>query len=171
MDNDPIVSEVNKRDTVLVLLFGVISGVLNEVISWIFIYRKDSFKKSFNELCDAFELYTAAKVLPRSKTMSHSGETPSKVLMEKSKNIKGNLTFSTFITGLLLMGLMPAVMSVFEYSVVAKLPFTPLPLLSMFTHSKLLGNDTTDCTATAVYTVVSMLARQYTKALLGYFPF
>lgn len=63
MDNDPIVSEVNKRDTVLVLLFGVISGVLNEVISWIFIYRKDSFKKSFNELCDAFELYTAAKVL------------------------------------------------------------------------------------------------------------
>ncbi|XP_955130.1 uncharacterized protein TA04580 [Theileria annulata] len=174
MDNDPIVSEVNKRDTVLILLFGVISGVLNEVISWLFIYRKEKFKKSFNELCDAFELYMLSKgynvVVARSKTMSHGGESPSKVLMEKSKNIKGNLTFSTFITGLLLMGLMPAVMSVFEYSVVAKLPFTPLPPLSMFTHSKLLGNDITDCTATAVYTVISILARQYTKALLGYFP-
>lgn len=63
MDNDSFVSTVNKRDTVLVLLFAIAIGVLNELTSYFFIYRKESFRKGFEELCDAYEVYVLSKVI------------------------------------------------------------------------------------------------------------
>ncbi|UKJ88866.1 hypothetical protein MACJ_002112 [Theileria orientalis] len=167
MDNDSFVSTVNKRDTLLVLLFAIVIGVLNELTSYFFIYRKESFRKGFEELCDAYEVYVLSKVIPKTKSQIQSGDTPAKILLDKTKKLKNNKTISSIITGILLMGLMPAIMSMFEYSVVAKLPFKPIPLISMFTHSKVLGNDPTDCTATSLYAIVSMIARHYTKVFLG----
>ncbi|EKX72761.1 conserved hypothetical protein [Theileria equi strain WA] len=161
-------SALDKRDTFYILLFSILAGVANELISWVFVYRKESFQKAHKEVCDGYEDYVLSKIIPASKNSILSGETPAKVFAGKIRKLRNTKNVSTLITGLVFMGLMPAIMSFFENCAVAKLPFKPFYFIAFFTHSKTLGNDVTDCTATAIYTLVSVVSGHYTKVFLGY---
>lgn len=83
------------------------------------------------------------------------------------RDVKKMHTFYTIASGLIFMILMLFVMSYFEGCVVAKLPFTPIYPLYLFTQGDTAGEDRTNCSATCIYTMLSMAVKDVLQVLLG----
>lgn len=158
-----------KNDLLIVVSFAVISGLLKEVLAHILIYRRNEYKVKFKQLCDRYEDYYRTTVvfeLPTSN--SNCVTTASQALLAAIKDVKKMHTFYTIASGLIFMILMLFVMSYFEGCVVAKLPFTPIYPLYLFTQGDTAGEDRTNCSATCIYTMLSMAVKDVLQVLLGF---
>jgi len=60
--------------------------------------------------------------------------------------------------------------NIFDGKVVAKLPFTPIPLVQGLSHRNLLGDDFTDCSFIFLYILCTMSIRQNIQKVLGFAP-
>ncbi|GFE55485.1 transmembrane and coiled-coil domains containing protein [Babesia ovis] len=142
---------------------------MKEVASLLFVYRKPEYKRKFDELNQRFEEYHRTYVLfePRSANYNCFNAVTLR-LLEASKELRDIQPWYNFVTGALFMLLMLLVMSYFEGCVVAKLPFTPVWPIKIFTKGDIGGDDPTNCSATCLYTMLSMAAKDTVQVFLGY---
>ncbi|KAK2196187.1 bifunctional Calcium load-activated calcium channel/Integral membrane protein EMC3-TMCO1-like [Babesia duncani] len=167
MDTNSIVG-FEKRDLFLVISFSILSAVAKEVIGWFFIYRKSEYKIKHERLCKAYDNYCEAYVKFDGSSMTYNDCAESVAFSERLREFKGNWNLYTMATGFIFMILMVFVMSYFEGALVAKLPFTPIKLLGVLTKGDIPGNDYTDCSATCIYTILSLITKDAIQMFLGY---
>ncbi|CDR97993.1 -Transmembrane and coiled-coil domains protein 1 [Babesia bigemina] len=158
-----------KRDLILVALFSIFCGILKECAAYYFVYRRADYQKKFAEVCDRYEDYHRTYVMFEPQTAHHNCfRAVSLRLLEATRDLRNLQTFYTFITSVIFMILMLMVMSYFEGCVVAKLPFEPVWPLSLFTLGDTMTTDVTNCSATCIYTMLSMAVKDGIQTLLGY---
>ncbi|XP_057841710.2 uncharacterized protein LOC131051282 [Cryptomeria japonica] len=164
-------------DSLLILSISIISAFVCEGISWILIYRTSSYK-SLRSTIDK-----TAKKLETMKTTNNSSNALS---VKKSKSKKKDrfenslkessrdLSFSKFKSGgvvaVVLVIVFGLLSSLFEGKAVAKLPFSPIPLVQRMSHRGLGGDDVTDCSMVFFYFLCSMSIRSNLQKFLGFAP-
>lgn len=159
----------DKRALLTVIVFSVLSGILKEALSYLLVYRRKDYQQKLANLREKYEEYHR-KAVVFSPVTNATGSTyqTSKALLEATKELKKMHNVYNVISGVLFMVLMVLTMSYFEGTVVAKLPFTPIYPIYMFTQGDSAGSDKTNCSATCIYTMLSMAVKDLLQVLSGY---
>jgi len=162
------------EDCLLIFIASFVSAVLAEGLSWLLVYRTESYQ-NIREKINRLQTQLARK--------KDVQTTPSKI---KSKNKKidryeealktanRELTLSKmkmmFAVGFTLFSLFGILNSHFGGRVIAKLPFEPLPLIRNISHRGLPGDDLTDCSMAFLYALCSISIRANLQKALGFTP-
>lgn len=162
-------------DGLLILGISFASAWICEGISWLLIYRTNSYK-SLRSTIDR----------TTKKLESMKSSTPTVAATKKSKAKKmdrfetslkessRDLSFSKFKSGgvvaVVLVVVFGLLNSLFEGKAVAKLPFTPLALIQKMSHRGLSGEDPTDCAMVFLYFLCSVSIRSNLQKFLGFAP-
>ncbi|XP_071948088.1 calcium load-activated calcium channel-like [Antedon mediterranea] len=160
-------------DTLLIVFISVCTALLSEGITYLLVYRTETYKKL------KAEVEKQSKKLE--KTKENFGESSDKgqkkKLERQEERLKSNsrdLSFvkmkSMFAIGFTFTALMGMFNSIFDGRVVAKLPFTPISWIQGLSHRNLLGDDYTDCSFIFLYILCTMSIRQNIQKLLGFAP-
>jgi len=161
-------------DSLLIILISLVSSVIAEGISWLLIYRTDDYqklKKTIDALSKKLDkkkdsVPTIAKQKSKDKKVSQLDEQ----LKAKNKDMAMVKFKSMFFVALTLLGVFGLLNNLFDGSVVAKLPFTPFPLLHGMTHRNLPGNDMNDCSMIFLYVLCSFSIRSNVQRFFGFSP-
>ena len=81
------------------------------------------------------------------------------------KNLKSNM-----LIGLLMVGFINYLGTIFKGIVVAKLPFEPMSFFQGITHRNLEGTDYTECSYLFIYILTTFVIRTNLKKILGFDP-
>ena len=166
-------------DSVIILSISCATALICEAISWILIYRTNSYKSlrsTIDKASRKLELMkgTGSSAVSSSSSSSSSLSSSSS-FSSVSKSSKGkkmdrletslkesnrDLSFSKFKSGgvvaIVLLVVFGLLNSLFEGKVVAKLPFAPLPFIQRMSHRGLGGDDPTDCAMVFLYFLCSV---------------
>ncbi len=120
-------------DVLIIAAASILSTLVSEAISWVFVYRKDSFQKNKLKLQAAKDKLDEAR-------RTHPGKVAK--LKEELKTLRSTVGASS---NLFSMGAIAVTMyliynfmgRLYSGVAVAKLPFVPLPLMQGFTHFNL----------------------------------
>ncbi|CAL0322776.1 unnamed protein product [Lupinus luteus] len=161
-------------DSLVVVGISFCTAIICEAISWVLIYRTNSY----NNLRSSID--KASKKLETMKTDSN------KIYIKKSKTKKidrvetslkessRDLSLFKFKSGgvvaMVLFVVFGLLNSLFEGKVVAKLPFTPFGLVMKMSHRGLQGTDPTDCSMAFLYFLCSISIRTNLQKFLGFAP-
>jgi len=161
-------------DGLTIIFISVASAVLAEGINWLLIYRTEDYKR----LKKAIDLL-AKKLDKKKETIPTIGKQKSKdkrvalldeQLKAKNKDMSMVKFKSMFFVMLTLLGVFGLLTNMFDGVVVAKLPFTPFPLIRSMTHRNLPGSDETDCSMTFLYVLCSFSVRSNVQRIFGFAP-
>ncbi|GAV63980.1 DUF106 domain-containing protein [Cephalotus follicularis] len=169
-------SSLKYGDSLSLIGISFCTAVICEAISWLLIYRTNSYK-SLKSSIDK-----ATKKLETMKTETNQ----SKITIKKSKTKKidrvetslkessRDLSLFKFKSGavvaLVLFVVFGLLNSLFEGKVVAKLPFRPVRILTKMSHRGLQGDDSTDCAMPFLYLLCSISIRTNLQKFLGFSP-
>lgn len=161
-------------DCLFIVLVSIFTSFLAEGISWLLIYRTESYQKLRSTIDKT------AKKLEKSKDSVvdvTKQKSKGKKVQRQEENLKNSNTSMTYVkmksffaVGFTMVTIFGLLNSHFDGRVVAKLPFQPLSLISGITHRNLLGKDLTDCAMVFVYILCSMSFRSNIQKLLGFAP-
>ncbi|XP_072046072.1 calcium load-activated calcium channel-like [Amphiura filiformis] len=160
-------------DTILIVFISVCTALLSEGITYLLVYRTETYKKLKSEV------EKQSKKLERSKEAfgENSDKGQKKKLERQEERLKTNsrdLSLvkmkSMFVIAFTFTSLMGMFNSIFDGRIVAKLPFLPISWLHGISHRNLLGNDFTDCSFIFLYILCTMSIRQNIQKLLGFAP-
>ncbi|KAJ0088286.1 hypothetical protein Patl1_32924 [Pistacia atlantica] len=170
-----ILSSLRYSDSLTVVGISFCTAIVCECISWLLIYRTNSYK-SLKSSIDK-----ASKKLETMKT-----DNPTKISLKKSKTKKidrvetslkessRDLSLFKFKSGavvaLVLFVVFGLLNSLFEGKVVAKLPFKPFGIVMKMSHRGLVGDDATDCSMAFLYFLCSISIRTNLQKFLGFSP-
>ncbi|MBA0587874.1 hypothetical protein Gorai_000995 [Gossypium raimondii] len=176
MATPQFLSSFQYSDSLTVVAISFCTAIVCEAISWLLIYRTNSYK-SLKSSIDK-----AAKKLETMKT----DQNPSKLSTKKSKTKKidrvetslkessRDLSLFKFKSGavvaLVLIVVFGFLNSLFEGKVVAKLPFKPIGIVMKMSHRGLKGDDSTDCSMVFLYFLCSISIRTNLQKFLGFSP-
>ncbi|XP_017608161.1 uncharacterized protein LOC108454267 [Gossypium arboreum] len=176
MATPQFLSSFRYSDSLTVVAISFCTAIVCEAISWLLIYRTNSYK-SLKSSIDK-----AAKKLEIMKT----DQNPSKLSTKKSKTKKidrvetslkessRDLSLFKFKSGavvaLVLIVVFGFLNSLFEGKVVAKLPFKPIGIVMKMSHRGLKGDDSTDCSMVFLYFLCSISIRTNLQKFLGFSP-
>ncbi|KAI4348803.1 hypothetical protein L6164_009480 [Bauhinia variegata] len=167
-------SNFKYSDGLTVVGISICTAIVCEAISWLIIYRSNSYKNLRSSIDKA------AKKLETMKTDSNN------INVKKSKTRKidrvetslkeSNRDLSLFkfksggVVAVVLFVVFGLLNSLFEGKVVAKLPFQPFGLLMKMSHRGLQGTDPTDCSMAFLYLLCSISIRTNLQKFLGFAP-
>lgn len=171
-----ILSGFKYSDSLAVVGISICTAMICESISWLLIYRTNSYKTLRSSIDKA------AKKLETMKTTSNPN-----LIAKKSSKIKkidrfetslkeSNRDLSLFkfksgaVVALVLFVVFGLLNSLFEGKAVAKLPFVPARIIQKMSHRGLHGDDPTDCSMAFLYFLCSISIRTNLQKFLGFSP-
>jgi len=161
-------------DCLLIILISFFSSLVAEGISWILIYRTQDYKrlkKTIDQLSKKLEKKKdSVPNINKQKSKDKKVAQLDEQLKAKNKDMAMVKFKSMLFVALTLLGVFGLLNNLFDGSVVAKLPFSPFPLLRGMTHRNLSGNDETDCSMMFVYILSSFSIRANVQRFFGFSP-
>lgn len=171
----PFFFNLKYSDSLAVVGISFCTAIVCEAISWILIYRTNSYKNLRNSIDKAAKKLETMKTDTNSKISAKKSKTKKIDRVESSlKESSRDLSLFKFKSGgvvaLVLFVVFGLLNSLFEGKVVAKLPFKPFGLIMKMSHRGLQGNDSTDCSMAFLYFLCSISIRTNLQKLLGFSP-
>ncbi|XP_017697919.2 calcium load-activated calcium channel [Phoenix dactylifera] len=177
-------------DSLVVVGISVCTAFLCEGISWLLIYRTSTYKSLRSSIDKASKKLESMKSTSSSSAAATSGAAAgapaasSKKPSSRAKKMDRvetslkestrDLSLSKFKSGAVVAGVLFVVFgllnSLFEGRAVAKLPFSPIPLVLKMSHRGLPGTDPTDCSMVFLYFLCSISIRTNLQKFLGFSP-
>jgi hypothetical protein len=180
-------SSFKYSDSLTVVAISFCTAIVCEAISWLLIYRTNSYKSLRSSIDKAAKKLETMKTEPSSTSSSSSSSSAKiKITNKKSKTKKmdrvetslkessRDLSLFKFKSGavvaLVLFVVFGLLNSLFEGKVVAKLPFRPFGIVMKMSHRGLQGHDPTDCSMPFLYFLCSISIRTNLQKFLGFAP-
>lgn len=170
-------SNLKYQDSLVVLAVSFVTAWLCEGISWLLIYRTASYKSLRSSIDRTSKKLETMKSSNAPTVAGSKAKSKAKKMDRFETSLKESsrdLSFSKFKSGavvavvlIIVFGLLS---SLFEGKPVAKLPFTPFPLLQKMSHRGLPGDDPTDCAMVFLYFLCSLSIRSNLQKFLGFAP-
>ncbi|CEO97069.1 Calcium load-activated calcium channel [Plasmodiophora brassicae] len=161
-------------NAVIVVFSSLLSAVLSEAVSWVMIYRTSQYRSLSKDIDRLNAKLEKAKEKHVSIASKKSKDKQVSFYEEQLKAKSRDLTMAKFKSGFVVMFIMLSMMALlnneFDGRVIAKLPFTPIPLIRGLSHRNLPGTDFTDCSMAFLYVLCSMSFRTNLQKALGFAP-
>eukprot|EP00741_Cyanophora_paradoxa_P019860 tig00000217_g19168.t1 len=161
-------------DALTVVGIAALSSILSEFLSWILIYRTDSYNRLTKQIAGLSSKLERRKEATVSVTKQKSAAKRIDKFEEELKNLNREMTMSkmksNFALAIVMITVFTAMNSVYDAKTVARLPFEPFSLVRGLSHRSLLGSDYRDCSATFIYVLASMSIRQSIQKFFGFQP-
>ncbi|KAF3442668.1 hypothetical protein FNV43_RR16584 [Rhamnella rubrinervis] len=169
----PMFAAFKYSDSLRVVGISICTAIVCEAISWVLIYRTNSYKSlrsSIDKAAKKLETMKTdtAKITKKSKTKKIDRVETS--LKESSRDLSLFKFKSGAVVALVLFVVFGLLNSLFEGKAVAKLPFKPFGLLVKMSHRGLQGDDSTDCSMAFLYFLCSISIRTNLQKFLGFSP-
>ncbi|XP_073103777.1 uncharacterized protein [Elaeis guineensis] len=181
-----VLSSFRYADSLVVVGISVCTAFLCEGISWLLIYRTSTYKSLRSSIDKASKKLESMKSTSSSSAGAAAGApaASSKKPSSRAKKMDRvetslkestrDLSLSKFKSGAVVAAVLFVVFgllnSLFEGRVVAKLPFSPIPLVLKMSHRGLPGTDPTDCSMVFLYFLCSISIRTNLQKFLGFSP-
>ena len=156
---------------------AVASACVAEAANWFMIYRHAEYKKLTADIASQQKNVDAMKA---KFTLSAATQTPAQQkasdrklkafelgLQTQQNVLVGKKSRGMLITALLSIFVIRTMYANFQGQVVARLPFTPVSMVSGLTHYGLEGDDMTECSMTFLFVLCNLTFGNYTKKLLS----
>jgi len=153
-------------DLVTIILATIGSSLFAEAISWIMIYRTESYKN----LMETIDKYSKKVEKNKDKTNNKKTARHEDTLKTASRELNFVKAKSIVAVGFTFIVLFGALTSSFDGKVVAKLPFEPFQFFRGVSHRNLIGNDYYECSFLFFYILCGMGLRGNLQKLLGTTP-
>ncbi|XP_062515425.1 calcium load-activated calcium channel-like [Corticium candelabrum] len=161
-------------DALLIVAISVITALLSEAITWVLVYRTDTYKrlkasieKQSKRLERKKEAVTDISKQGGQKRKLEKAEERLKTNNRDLSLVKMKSMVAISFTFMALMGMFN---TLFDGRIVAKLPFEPISLLQGLSHRNLMGSDYTDCSFIFLYILCTMSIRQNVQKAFGNAP-
>ncbi|RDX98113.1 Calcium load-activated calcium channel, partial [Mucuna pruriens] len=167
-------SDFKYSDGLTVVGISFCTAIVCEAISWVLIYRTNSYKNLRSSIDKASKKLETMKTdsnkinIKKSKTKKIDRVETS--LKESSRDLSLFKFKSGGVVALVLFVVFGLLNSLFEGKVVAKLPFKPFGLIMKMSHRGLQGIDPTDCSMAFLYFLCSISIRTNLQKFLGFAP-
>ncbi|KAF7818931.1 calcium load-activated calcium channel-like [Senna tora] len=167
-------SNFKYADSLTVVGISLCTAIVCEAISWVLIYRTNSYKNLRSSIDKAAKKLETMKIdtnkinVKKSKTKKIDRVETS--LKESSRDLSLFKFKSGGVVALVLFVVFGLLNSLFEGKAVAKLPFRPFGLIMKMSHRGLPGDDSTDCSMAFLYFLCSISIRTNLQKLLGFAP-
>ncbi|KAL1314435.1 hypothetical protein HN51_041239 [Arachis hypogaea] len=167
-------SDFKYSDGLTVVGISFCTAIVCEAISWVLIYRTNSYKNLRSSIDKASKKLETMKTesnkinIKKSKTKKIDRVETS--LKESSRDLSLFKFKSGGVVALVLFVVFGLLNSLFEGKVVAKLPFKPFGLVMKMSHRGLQGSDPTDCSMAFLYFLCSISIRTNLQKFLGFAP-
>ncbi|ELR24988.1 transmembrane and coiled-coil domains 1 family protein [Acanthamoeba castellanii str. Neff] len=156
-------------DCVQIFAISLASAVTAEVLSWLLIYRTESYSSLQGKVEKLTKKLEKKKDGPQSIDKKKSRDKRivqyEQQLQEANRELTQSKMKSMFVIGITLVSLFGVINSSFGGLVVARLPFEPMPLVRSISHRGLLGVDYYECSAAFIYALCSMSLRTSVQKL------
>ncbi|KAF5737362.1 transmembrane and coiled-coil domain-containing protein 1 [Tripterygium wilfordii] len=167
-------SSFKYSDSLSVVGISICTAVVCEAISWILIYRTNSYKSLKSSIDKASKKLETMKTDPN-KIITKKSKTKKIDRVETSlKDASRDLSLFKFKSGAVVAVVLFIVFgllnSLFEGKTVAKLPFKPFGIVMKMSHRGLPGDDATDCSMAFLYLLCSVSIRTNLQKFLGFSP-
>ncbi|KAK9105947.1 hypothetical protein Scep_022791 [Stephania cephalantha] len=169
-----ILSAFKYSDSLVVVSISICTAFLCEGISWLLIYRTQTYKtlkstidKASKKL-ETMKSSTTDSATTKSKTKKIDRVETS--LKESSRDLSMSKFKSGGVVALVLFVVFGLLNSLFEGKAVAKLPFRPASLVQKMSHRGVSGDDVTDCSMAFLYFLCSISIRTNLQKFLGFAP-
>ncbi|XP_024359345.1 uncharacterized protein [Physcomitrium patens] len=164
-------------DALLIVAISVVSAIICEGISWVLIYRTTNYKSLRSTIdrtskkIETMKSQTPASAIAAAKkSKSKKMDRYELSLKESSRDLSLSKFKSGAVVALVLFVVFGLLSSLFEGKAVAKLPFSPIPLIQKMSHRGLPGDDATDCSMVFLYFLCSVSIRSNLQKFLGFSP-
>ncbi|MCL7024477.1 hypothetical protein MKW94_021459 [Papaver nudicaule] len=161
-------------DSLVVVGISICTAFLCEAISWILIYRTNSYKSLRSTIDKASKKLEVMKTVETKVTTKKSKtkkiDRVETSLKESSRDLSLSKIKSGVVVALVLFVVFGFLNSLFEGKAVAKLPFSPAALVQKMSHRGIPGDDVTDCSMAFLYFLCSMSIRTNLQKFLGFAP-
>ncbi|XP_035544528.1 calcium load-activated calcium channel-like [Juglans regia] len=174
MATPQIFSSFKYSDSLTVVAISFCTAIVCEAISWLLIYRTNSYKSLRSSIdkaakkLETMKTESSAKIAKKSKTKKMDRVETS--LKESSRDLSLFKFKSGAVVALVLFVVFGLLNSLFEGKVVAKLPFSPVRIVMKMSHRGLQGDDPTDCSMAFLYFLCSISIRTNLQKFLGFSP-
>ncbi|XP_008797953.1 calcium load-activated calcium channel-like [Phoenix dactylifera] len=184
-----VLSSFRYADSLVVVGISVCTAFLCEGISWLLIYRTSTYKSLRSSIDKASKKLESMKSTSSSSSSSAGGAVGAPAASSKKPSSRAkkmdrvetslkestrDLSLSKFKSGAVVAAVLFVVFgllnSLFEGRAVAKLPFSPIPLVLKMSHRGLPGTDPTDCSMVFLYFLCSISIRTNLQKFLGFSP-
>ncbi|PON37822.1 Transmembrane and coiled-coil domains protein [Parasponia andersonii] len=175
MATPSMLSSLKYGDSLRVVGISICTAVVCEAISWILIYRTNSYKSLRSSIdkaakkLETMKTETSAKIAAK-KSKTKKIDRVESSLKESSRDLSLFKFKSGAVVALVLFVVFGLLNSLFEGKVVAKLPFKPFGLVMKMSHRGLQGDDPTDCSMAFLYFLCSISIRTNLQKFLGFAP-
>jgi hypothetical protein len=163
-----------KVEVYYALALGIVVAALNELITWVLVYRTAQYKRLKSELNKTAQKLEALKAISASDPSKAKKAKKEQRLEENVKTTSRDLNAvrvkCNVIMGVFTLVMWHYVSTTFDGIVMAKLPFTPLGFFTKMTHAGVGGNDFTEAGGTFIYILSMVTCRQVFMQLLGQQP-
>ncbi|XP_074320765.1 uncharacterized protein LOC141657429 [Silene latifolia] len=164
-------------DSLTILLISIVTAIVCEFISYLLIYRTNSYK-SLKSAIDksSKKLETLKTPLPPSQLSSSKSSKTKKLdrvetsLKDASRDLSMFKLKSGAVVALALFLVFGFLNSLFDGKAVARIPFVPIKLVQKMSHRNLPGDDMTDCSMAFLYLLCSISIRTNLQKFLGFAP-
>ncbi|KAG2683281.1 hypothetical protein I3843_10G024400 [Carya illinoinensis] len=174
MATPQLFSSFKYYDSLTLVAISLCTAVVCEAISWLLIYRTNSYKSLRSSIdkaskkLETMKTESSAKIAKKSKTKKMDRVETS--LKESSRDLSLFKFKSGAVVALVLFVVFGLLNSLFEGKVVAKLPFAPFRIVMKMSHRGLNGDDPTDCSMAFLYFLCSISIRTNLQKFLGFSP-
>ena len=174
-----LLASLKYSDSLRVVAISLCTAVVCEAISWLLIYRTNSYKTLRYSIDKAAKKLEAMKTESSSSSSAAAAAKRSKTkkidrvetsLKESSRDLSLFKFKSGAVVALVLFVVFGLLNSLFEGKAVAKLPFRPFGLVMKMSHRGLSGDDPTDCSMAFLYFLCSISIRTNLQKFLGFSP-
>ncbi|WCJ34050.1 Calcium load-activated calcium channel [Euphorbia peplus] len=163
-------SSFKYSDSLTVVGISICTAVVCEAISWILIYRTNSYKSLKSSIDKASKKLETMKTVTIKKSKTKKIDRVESSLKESSRDLSLFKFKSGAVVALVLFIVFGLLNSLFEGKVVAKLPFKPIAIVRKMSHRGLQGDDATDCSMAFLYFLCSISIRTNLQKFLGFSP-
>ncbi|GAY32705.1 calcium load-activated calcium channel [Citrus sinensis] len=175
MATPQMLSSLKYSDSLTVVGISFCTAIICESISWLLIYRTNSYKTLKSSIDKASKKLETMKIENPAKISTKKSKTKKIDRVETSlKESSRDLSLFKFKSGavvaLVLFVVFGLLNSLFEGKVVAKLPFKPFGIVMKMSHRGLQGDDATDCSMAFLYFLCSISIRTNLQKFLGFSP-
>ncbi|KAI3883509.1 hypothetical protein MKX03_010522 [Papaver bracteatum] len=161
-------------DSLVVVGISICTAFLCEAISWVLIYRTNSYKSLRSTIDKASKklevMKTVETKVSTKKSKTKKIDRVETSLKESSRDLSLSKIKSGVVVALVLFVVFGFLNSLFEGKSIAKLPFSPAALVQKMSHRGIPGDDPTDCSMAFLYFLCSMSIRTNLQKFLGFAP-
>ncbi|XP_074379814.1 uncharacterized protein LOC141720991 [Apium graveolens] len=163
-------------DSITVVAISILTAIICETISYLLIYRTNSYKSLKSTIDKASKKLETLKTDPFAPKLSLKKSKTKKIDRFETNLKESNRDLSMFkfksgaVVALILFVVFRFLSNLFEGKAVAKLPFVPFKIVQKMSHRGLEGDDYTDCAMAFLYFLCSISIRTNLQKFLGFSP-